>query len=230
MDVIELLMYFNLTRQEATIYITLYKEGEVTGYEVAKKNGISRSNTYASLASLVEKGAAYSIEGNAMRFTAVPIEEFCTNKIRQLEQIKGILTENMPDKYDESEGYITIKGEENIINKMKNMLLGAKERVYISVSRQIINTLLEEIRTGILKGLKIVIITDMPLELNGAKVYNAEKHQHQIRLIVDSTKVLTGDISAGKDSTCLYSKKKNLVELFKDSLTNEIKLIEMTRG
>ena len=81
MDVIELLMYFNLTRQEATIYITLYKEGEVTGYEVAKKNGISRSNTYASLASLVEKGAAYSIEGNAMRFTAVPIEEFCTNKI-----------------------------------------------------------------------------------------------------------------------------------------------------
>jgi hypothetical protein len=48
-------------------------------------------------------------------------------------------------------------------------------------------------------------------------------------LIVDSQNVLTGDIEE-EDSTCLYSNKKNLVELMKGSLRNEIDIIEMKRS
>lgn len=33
---------FGLTRQEASIYLCLFKYGELTGYEVAKQTGISR--------------------------------------------------------------------------------------------------------------------------------------------------------------------------------------------
>ena len=57
MDIIEKLTYFNLTRQEATLYLTLLAEGRLTGYEATKLTGISRSNTYTALAGLVEKGA-----------------------------------------------------------------------------------------------------------------------------------------------------------------------------
>ena len=39
----ERLMDFGLTRQEANIYQCLLTEGKVTGYEVAKQTGISRS-------------------------------------------------------------------------------------------------------------------------------------------------------------------------------------------
>jgi transcription elongation factor GreA-like protein len=55
MDIIEKLTYFNLTRQEATLYLTLLAEGRLTGYEATKLTGISRSNTYTALAGLVEK-------------------------------------------------------------------------------------------------------------------------------------------------------------------------------
>ena len=58
----ERLMEFNLTRQEANIYQCLLTEGKVTGYEVAKQTGISRSNAYNSLANMTEKGAAYLVE------------------------------------------------------------------------------------------------------------------------------------------------------------------------
>ena len=51
----ERLMEFGLTRQEASIYQCLLTEGKVTGYEVAKQTGISRSNAYNSLASMTEK-------------------------------------------------------------------------------------------------------------------------------------------------------------------------------
>ena len=44
----ERLMEFGLTRQEASIYQCLLTEGKVTGYEVAKQTGISRSNAYNS--------------------------------------------------------------------------------------------------------------------------------------------------------------------------------------
>ena len=62
MEITERLMHFNLTRQEATLYLLLLKAGRLTGYEAAKQTGISRSNTYTALAGLVEKGAAYIME------------------------------------------------------------------------------------------------------------------------------------------------------------------------
>ena len=68
----ERLMEFGLTRQEATIYQCLLGEGKMTGYEVAKQTGISRSNAYNSLASMTEKGAAYLVEeGNTRKYVPV---------------------------------------------------------------------------------------------------------------------------------------------------------------
>lgn len=227
MDVVEMLMQFNLTRQEALIYLKLLSDGDLNGYEVAKITGISRSNAYTSLASLVERGGAYIIEGPTTRYTPVPIEEFCDNKIRRLQETKHELIKSLPLQRNESEGYITIKGTSQILHKMRNMILEAKERVYVSVSDQILQCILPEIKNAIDRVIKMVIITNVPFDLAGATVYLTEKSEQQIRLIVDSTNVLTGDIDNGEYSTCLYSKKKNLVDLLKDSLKNEIKLIEI---
>ena len=46
MSYIEKLMVFGLTRQEASIYLCLYRNGTLTGYEAAKLTGISRSNVF----------------------------------------------------------------------------------------------------------------------------------------------------------------------------------------
>ena len=84
---IERLMEFGLTRQEAGIYGCLISEGKKTGYEVAKQLGISRSNAYNSLASMTEKGAAYLVEeGTTKKYVSVPLDEFCRNRIRRLEE------------------------------------------------------------------------------------------------------------------------------------------------
>jgi sugar-specific transcriptional regulator TrmB len=230
MDVIELLTQFNITRQEATIYLTLLSEGELNGYEVAKITGISRSNTYTSLAALVEKGVAYIVEGPVTKYTPVPVEEFCDNKIRKLKETKEYLMESIPEKREDAEGYVTIKGKVQILNKMRNMVSGAKERVYISVSKQVLDEILDEVKGAVKKGIKVVLIINEPLNLKGATVYFMEKQHQQIRLIADTSNVLTGDIDNGEYSTCLYSKKKNLIDLLRDSLKNEIRLIEIMKG
>ena len=54
---------------------------------MAKLTGISRSNVYNGLASLVEHGAAYVIEGTSSKYLAVALSEFCDNRIRYLENM-----------------------------------------------------------------------------------------------------------------------------------------------
>ncbi|PRR81257.1 TrmB family transcriptional regulator [Clostridium vincentii] len=227
MEAIENLMSFGLTRQEASIYMLLFEQGELNGYEVSKLTAISKSNSYNALAGLVEKGAAYIIEGSAVLYTPVSIEEFCENKIRLMKKNKAELLKSIPKRKEESDGYITVKSEKHIVDKIKNMLLQANERVYLSMSQGRLQEIIAELESLRNRGIKIVIITNSTFNLNGAIVYHTKKKPSQIRLIVDSKLVLTGEITDKSNSTCLYSSNNNLVEVFKDSLTNEIKLIQI---
>ena len=230
MDNIEALMSFGLTRQEANIYILLCREGELNGYEVSKLTGISRSNSYSALAGLVDKGAAYIIEDGAVKYTPVNIKEFCENKIKFMENNKNSLMKSIPMKKIKDDGYITIKGKNHIINKFTNMIVNAKERVYLFVCDEILNLVIDELNILREKKIKIVIITNSSFEFQGVKVYHKEQNLKQIRLIVDSKYVLTGEIEDEMNSTCLYSSNSNIVDVFKESLTNEIKLIEIKEG
>lgn len=227
MELVEQLMYFGLTRQESTIYLTLQVNGELTGYEVAKLTGISRSNTYNALAGLVDKGAAYVMEGNVTKYTAVSFEEFSSNIIRNLGDIKNTVIRNLPSRKKETDGYITIKGEEHIINKLRNMLEQCEKRIYISVSSYILDIIEEDLKKLVERNIKVVILTDKPITLEGAIIYAKEQVDCQVRLIVDSYKVLTGEVTDKEFSTCLYSKNQNLVDVFKEMLQNEITLIQL---
>lgn len=229
-DTISLLTHFGLTPQEAKVYLSLFSHGSLTGYEAAKLTGISRSNAYSALSGLVEKGAARLEEGAAARYVPVPVEEFCGNCIYSLQKDAEELGRLQPKRREDAGGYITIAGEKHILLKMRNLLRGAGERVYASMSAELTDRILPELRDMAERGLKVVVITDRPLDLPGATVYFTEKKQKQIRLIVDSGSVLTGDLDDGENSTCLYSSKDNLVSLFKEDLKNEIRLIELTKG
>lgn len=227
MKTVELLLQFNLTSIEATIYYTLLQKGSMNGYQIAKMSGISRSNTYTSLASLVEKGCAYVIEGDSTLYSPLSIDEFCSNRIRSLELAKQKLVENMPQKSLDTQGYITIKGKKHILDKMKNMIDETHQRIYFSLSRQTLEFLQNQITALAAKNIKIVLITDEPAKLAGVKTYPSTLPIKQVRIISDSSKVLTGDFDDSSSCTCLYSEKKNLVDLIKNSIKNEMTLIEL---
>lgn len=223
----EELLHFGLTRQEANLYLTLLEQGELTGYEAAKLTGISRSNTYTALAGLVEKGAAYIMEENVTRYTAVPFPEFSGNVIRRLTEKQKSLLPRLPERKTEQQGYITIRGTEQIMDKLLTMISETKQRLYISVPDDILSQILPLLKEQVEEEKKVVVLTDTDCELPGAEIYHTGSGNNQIRLIVDSTKVLTGRISSGENSTCLYSLNRNLVDIFKDMLKNEIRLSQL---
>ncbi|MBS5133184.1 MAG: TrmB family transcriptional regulator [Lachnospiraceae bacterium] len=225
---VERLMEFGLTRQEANIYQYMLGEGKVTGYEVAKATGISRSNAYNSLANMTEKGAAYLVEeGSTRKYVPVSLREFCRNCIRKLEESQKWLRAHVPSERTYAEGYITIEGAEHILNKVRNLLAQVEERVYLSCTRNYLLLLVGELETLMSQGKKVVIITDQPVTFDNAKVYVAEARGMQIGVIADSKYVLTGEYGEGSRNTCLYSGQENFVELYKTALANEIKLVSI---
>lgn len=224
MNLVECLMKTGLTRHESELYLALCRVGDMTGYEAAKAAGISRSNAYQALAALVDKGGAYVIEGNVPKYTAVPPEEYCRNVFRDTEKNLAKIIRECPVHQTTSEPYITIYGFSHILNKMKNIILNAKERIYVSVIEKELDYIKKELIQASERGLKVVAITSGKILLPGVIVHTISKRPGQIRLIADSSYVLTGEITGNDSDICLYSRNKPLIELLKDSLTNEIKL------
>lgn len=230
--VLEKLGQFGLTRQEANIYLCLYRHGALTGYEAAKYTGISRSNVYSGLSGLADKGAVYLTEGNASRYAAVSVEEFCANKIRSLKREKEYLIKNVPAMKEQEIGYITIEGSGNIRDKIVNMIEEAEKRIYFSATLSLIEAFSEELLAALAKEKKLVLITDKEPDneklRNQGICYVGGPKENDIRLIVDSKYALTGELTGKKDDTCLYTGQENFIRVFKDALRNEMTLIEIT--
>lgn len=228
---IENLTAFNLTRQEAMIYTEFLVHGEMSGYEVAKETGISRSNVYSALQSLAGKGALYLIEGESTKYTPVPVGDFLKNTLSDLQKKALLIEENAPKKLENQEGYITILGAKNIANKIRLMLESAHKRIYVMAESKILSCFQNEIRSLIQAGKKVVVLSDFGVDspeenfLAGAIFHKTETEKNQIRLIVDSSFVLTGEISESEHDTCLYSGQQNLVNLMKEALKNKIELL-----
>ncbi|MDO5575263.1 MAG: helix-turn-helix domain-containing protein [bacterium] len=223
------LMLYGMTRQEATIYIYLCRNGQLTGYEAAKLTGISRSNVYNALASLADKGAAYVMDGASSKYISVPVAEFCSNKLRHMEEVQAELTERLSQPIESEIGYITIEGNHHILDKLRNMIDAAQKRLYLSASSELVMQMASDLQNALSRDIKVVLITDHNVDLTAATVYIAPRIHSQIRLITDSEYVLTGEVTGKNTDTCLYSGQKNFVAVLKDALRNEIKLIKLEK-
>lgn len=194
MDVVDSLMKAGFTRHEAVLYITLCSEGELTGYEAAKIASIPRSNAYLALAGLVDKGGAFRIDGDTSKYAAVPASELVFNIRKQLEQVYRHIEENIPARNETSEPYLTVTGKKNVIDKMSYLISHSNERVYISTSPKELEYVRQELEAVRDRGLKVVLITAPEFKLDGVVKYTSNKKEGQIRLIVDTAHVLTGEI------------------------------------
>ena len=110
------------------------------------------------------------------------------------------------------------------------MMIHAQYRIYLSMPVSLIEACRADIERLIQNDKKVVLLVSQPVDFEGCIQYITEDHGSQMRLIVDSTYVLTGEVTGNASDTCLYCGQPNFVNVFKESLKNEIKLIELTRG
>jgi len=224
-DLINALKNIGFTQQEALIYITLSQNGQISGYEVAKLTSISRSNAYAALSSLVEKGGANIIESSTIKYIATNKDELLVNTKRKFDKNLKFLKDNLTSIKISKDPYVTLYKYENIVDKIKNMIDFSKSRIYICANGHDIDLFKDELLNASKRGLKVVIIS--PEEVDFDCIYYSSTQKQSIKLIVDTKEVISGQLEPISQSQCLYSKNLTLVNLIKESFTNEIQLIEV---
>jgi predicted transcriptional regulator len=85
-DPVALLGELGFGGYEARAYITLLKQGPLTGYQLAKASGVPRANIYAVLRRLEERGAVVVVQTESgRRYRAVDHREFLARLERSFE-------------------------------------------------------------------------------------------------------------------------------------------------
>ncbi len=212
------------TAQEAALYRALLEHGALNGYEAAKETGISRSNAYHALASLVEKGFADRVEGDSTRYAALSPQDLAVLVRRRTESALETMLRLAPDRREADAPFLSLHGRDQVLDRMRVLLDSARDRAYLSAAAEDLDELRPCLRDVLERRVRLTILSNRSWEMEGAIVLARRKARGQVRLIVDGARVLTGELGP-TSAACVLSENVHLVSLIKDSLTHELELV-----
>jgi len=136
-----------LSTYEALTYLTLLAHSNITASTLCKETGIPDSKIYFALDGLANKGMLVIQKGNPSIYRAVPPKEAISNLKRQMterlnEKTKeaDVLADTLTpiyesaEKPEELEVAYMIRGQKNIINRMKVLIETARKEVTLFIS------------------------------------------------------------------------------------------------
>jgi len=141
-----MLIRYDLTSNQAKVYLYLSKIGIKTASEISKALRIPRTETYHLLSTLQQKGIIFSIFGKPTKFNAVGIEESIEilvnnekSRINELQAGKDSLVRlwNMLPKYGESDvkeqenKFQSLQGRNSILVRLEQMIKESKENILV---------------------------------------------------------------------------------------------------
>lgn len=232
-----------LSTYEALTYLTLLTNSNITASVLCKETGIPDSKIYFALDGLANKGMLVVQRSNPSIYRAVPPKEAISNLKRQMterlnEKIKeaDVLADTLTQVYESAEkpeelevAYI-IRGQKNIINRMKALVETSRKEISIFISYP-----------AVIRELKESLITAKEkrrVKLNIAVTQEAfEKEDFsnlgEIRLLscsvdqsIESLGMLISDmktlitVSDWFDETAMLTQDKNLIRVCKDYYNN----------
>ncbi len=142
----QMLIRYDMTPNQAKVYLFLSKIGIKTASEISKALKIPRTETYHLLSILQQKGIIFSIFGKPTKFNAVGIEESIEilvnnekNKINELQAGKDSLIKlwNILPKYGEDNEeqqdnkFQSLQGRNSILVKLELMIKESKENILV---------------------------------------------------------------------------------------------------
>lgn len=162
------LMKLGFTELESKCIVVLAENQKMTGYEVAKKLGVSRSNVYAALQTLLDKGMLLSSVGDVTHFHAIPIDEIQGKIQKNMDSSFDFLKQHFPSNVRSLDDFYTIDGEKQVVERITWELHRAEQVIladFWSEEAQLLGDLLLENEK---KGVSVLISTvghvDLPLK------------------------------------------------------------------
>jgi len=226
-----------LSSHEALTYVTLLTHPKMTASALCKDTGIPDSKIYYALDGLSKKGMLVVQRGNPNVYLPTPPKEAITNLKQQMtenfnEKIKeaDVLVNMLTPLYDSAENseelevaYL-IKGQKNIINRMKALIETARKEITVFISYpDVLKELNESLAKAQERGVKLSIATtEEAFEENSGYLgeirlltCSAEQSLDSVGMLISDMKTLL-TVSNWMEESALLTQDKNLIRIAKD--------------
>ncbi|MCD2347831.1 TrmB family transcriptional regulator [Clostridium guangxiense] len=235
-QILDLLENLNFTKTEGLVYVDLLKNYSLTGYQIAKNLNISRSSVYSALDNLYKRGVVFLLNGNSQMYIAEKPSTLINKMKSQFMENADLLESklNRLEKYDLEERYVNIEGYDNIISKVKELILKAKSEIYINTDFDL-HLFSKEFNEINKRGVRTIVFSfakldkdNLPVELYSHCSSACDDKQTRIMLVVDCKTSLIADITPHRDEFLgTFTDNLLLTSIVSEHIHNDIYLLKL---
>ena len=168
-DGAELLSEFKavgFTEYEARVYMQLLRSGAATAYEIAKKSGVPRPNTYNALEALTKRGSVLPVSESPRRYVANDPDEHLASIGRRTVALCEALAEklNRIEEPDDAPYVWNVYGELAMHEKIDAIISECRTTLWAKASSEILSRHEDALKAAAERGaaLMFVIYGDDP--------------------------------------------------------------------
>ncbi|MCE5168578.1 MarR family transcriptional regulator [Paenibacillus profundus] len=223
------------TEMEAKIVVSLSEQGAMTGYEVAKKLGVSRSNVYAALQRLVDQGLILHQDGEPSYYAALQPEELTRILASRLESSLRYVKHHMPATEVDETSFYSVEGERAVNETIKRALHEAKREIIVDVWPEEAAVLREELELAEARGVKVLwSIVDADAEGRklirmqaGTDESGIQSESRHFAFVIDRKETLIGARGEGLATKALLTEHDAVTNLVLGRFVQDIVLYEL---
>lgn len=227
------MMQLGFTQYEARAYVSLLCNYPATRYEISKKSGVPRSAIYDVIQKLDNLGVVNVLTTKPEKYVPLPPEEFLRMLERRYHQKIEDLRESLSQMNTdvEPEQLWNITGYRNLIEKAREMILSAKNEIYISIWKSEMSELEKVLCAAQRRGIKVVIFsfTQVP-QIGMVFSYGLEERElekvwdHKLILMCDRQELLMGEANRQVQRKAAWTKNKAIIAIAANHIVLDITL------
>lgn len=227
------------SQYESRAYLSLLKQGQVTGYELSKNSGIPASKIYGVLNKLLDKEIIIALDSDPVRYAPIPPDDIISrlqgNYQRSFDALRHSLNEIYQMKVPDDHYIWNLSGREEILHRIVEFIDNSQKSLYLSVWDEEVAELLTVLKNAYKRGVKISIVHFGEAILRVGEEYRHGR-EHQIRqqrgarriaLEVDGEKVILAHFSENGRNDAVWTNNKGIILLARDYIIHDIYTIKM---
>jgi HTH-type transcriptional regulator, sugar sensing transcriptional regulator len=226
---IDELRRIGLSDLEARCYLALREEPDLSGYEVAKRVSVSRTNVYAALRSLTDKGMCRVVESDPVTYDAVPIEQVVRLLQSDFEQTARALLSGMHTPPRASASFYTWTGAKAIETAIRRLAANACRSIVADLWAEDIHWVEEALLEAEGRGVAVTLISigECHSRLQNVIVHKrseswANAPFRKFSLLCDATSSLLGSFGSAQKLTMLETDHPALAELLHNAFHHNV--------
>ncbi|MBG9733477.1 TrmB family transcriptional regulator [Paenibacillus alvei] len=218
-----------LSELEAKCYLVLHQEPRISGYEVAKRVSVSRTNVYAALRSLTDKGICRMIESDPVMYDAVPIDQLVKLLQSEFEHTSHLLLEQLSLPPQSPPSFYSWKGGSAIESAIRRLAANATKSIVVDVWAEDIHWVENALIKAEQRGVAVTLISIGAVNSSLKNVLVHKRNDEWINvesrkfsMLCDNSAALLGSFGQQFAPSLLETNHPSLTELLQNAFYHDI--------